>query len=87
MDSSTTRDQPRPEDLVLTWDGHFWNISVHSGPAQMRAADLFIAIEQASPLAARAEVDLWSTRDGVTFTRERSVPKRARGAAAGTTRR
>ena len=86
MDTAHTTDRPQPGDLVLTWDGQCWNISVHPGPAQLRATDLFAAIEQARPLAEHGKVDLWSTRDGIAFSKELLPASKGRSTVAGSGR-
>ena len=75
-------DRPRPGDLVLSWDGRLWNISVHPGPAQLQMAVASAAVSHASILAARAGVAAWSTRDGATFTCEHARPLGGQAASA-----
>jgi hypothetical protein len=78
--------RPHPGDLVLAWDGRLWNISVHPGPPQLQMAVKSTAVTHASHLATRAQVAVWLTRDGATFTCEHARPPVGRTATATTGR-
>lgn len=62
---------PRESDLVVAPHGPRWAVGPFGSQAQVSFATLDVAIAHARAFAAARGLDVWLTRDGVVYSRDR----------------